>query len=180
MELVSSMLDTVYVQIRHMEFWFGQYGLRDKSCNDEITIYSDPIKTNKLGYFEITTHISLAYVLKYELNEQEDYKAINKIKKFLNSDSQIFFNYNYPRNDDDLLFQVRHFAPVNRKKHKPTYINMWTKLSDRLDINEIIKCVKILLREFFHENVSNVKVLDIPTYDETKKFFEDEYLPHIM
>lgn len=167
------MLDTVYVDIRHMNFWFGEYGLCDKSCNDEITIYSNANKNNKLGYFEITTHISLAYLYNNELNHEEDYDYKKEIEEFLNDDSQIIYNYIYPRDDKGLLYQVNHFAPLNRNNHKPVYIDMWTKLSDEFDINEIKKCVKILVKEFFFENVSNVQFLDIPTYDETKNAYEE-------
>ncbi|ETI69387.1 hypothetical protein BAVI_07381 [Neobacillus vireti LMG 21834] len=122
----------------------------------------------RLGYFEITTHIGLAYLYNNELNGQEDYDYKKKIEEFLNDDSPIIYNYIYPRDDEDLLYQVDHFAPLNRNNHKPIYIDMWNKLSDELDINEIKKCVKILVKEFLHENIPNVELLDIPTYDETK------------
>ena len=169
------MVDKVYVDIRHMNFWYGEYGLCDKSCNDEITIYSDANKTSKLGYFEITTHIGLAYLYNNELNGQEDYDYKKKIEEFLNDDSQIIYNYIYPRDDEDLLYQVDHFAPLNRNNHRPIYIDMWTKLTDELDINEVKKCVKILVKEFLHENVSNVELLDIPTYNETKNSYDEDY-----
>ncbi|SFS70111.1 hypothetical protein [Marininema halotolerans] len=171
------MLDTVYVDIRHMNFWFGVYGFQDKSCNDEITIYSDANMTNTLGYFEITTHESLTHLIKYQLDDEEDGSFKREIEKFLNDDSQIFYSYIYPRDDEDLLHQVSHFAPLNRKNHKPIYIDMWTKLSDELDINEIKKCAKILVKEFLHENILNIKIVDIPTYDETKESYEKDYGP---
>lgn len=167
------MLDTVYVDIRHWSFWYGVYGLEDKSLNDEITIYSDAKKTDKLGYFEITTHKSLTYLYKHELDEEEDESFKRKIEKFLNDDSQIFYHYIYPRDDEDLLDQVSHFAPLNRKNHKPIYIDMWTKLSNELDIDEIKKCVKILVKEFLHENVSKIELIDIPTYHETRNSYEE-------
>ena len=71
------------------------------------------------------------------------------------------------------MYQVAHFAPLNRNNHKPVYIDMWTKHSDEFDTNEIKKCVKILVKEFFFENVSNVQFLDIPTYDETKNAYDE-------
>lgn len=167
------MLDTVYVHIRHMNFWFGEYGLCDKSCNDEITIYSDANRTNKMGCFDILTHISLAYLYNNELDLEEDYDYKKEIEEFLRGDSQVVYDYIYPRDDESLLYQVNHFAPLNKNNHKPTYIYMWTKLSDELDINEIKKCVKILVKEFFLEDVSNVQFLDIPTYDETKNAYDE-------
>lgn len=79
----------------------------------------------------------------------------------------------YPSDDEGLLYQVNHFAPLNRSNHKPTYIYMWIKLSDELDTNEIKKCVKIFVKDFFFENVLHVQFLDIPTYDETKNLFDE-------
>jgi hypothetical protein len=169
------MLDTVYVHIRHMNFWYGEYGICDKSCNDEITIYSDAYKTQILGYFEITTHKSLEYLYHCELTDQEDYDYKKKIEKFLKGNSQVIYNYIYPRDDDDLLDQVNHFAPLNSNNHKPIYIDMWTKLSDELNIEEIKKSVKILVKEFLHKSVSNIEFLDIPTYEETKNSYDEDF-----
>jgi hypothetical protein len=139
------MLDTIFVEIRHMNFWWGEFGFCDKSCNDEITIYSDAKKTNQLGYFEITTHKSLTYIYNQELYDVDDESFKRIIEKFLNDESQIFYHYIYPKDDEDLMYQVSHFAPFNSNNHKPIYIDMWTKLSNTLDINEIKKCVKILI-----------------------------------
>ncbi|NRD80867.1 hypothetical protein HPT25_26420 [Bacillus sp. BRMEA1] len=166
------MLDTVYVDIRHMDFWFGHYGLIDKSWNDEVKLYSDANKTNDMGYFEISTHTGLA-ALYNNLDDKEDYEQKKEIEDFLNGETQVYYSYLYPRYDEDLLDQVSHFAPLNKFNHKPIYIDMWTKLSEKLDINEIKNCVRILVKKFFHENVSNIVILEIPTYEETKKDYDE-------
>jgi hypothetical protein len=173
------MLKTLYADIRHMNFWYGEYGLCDKSCNDEITIYSDPYKKNKLGYFEITTHKCLTYVYSYELNDEDDYDYKKEIEEFLNGGSKIAYYYIFPNGEEDLQYQVNHFAPLNKENHKPKYIYMWTKLSEDLNANEIKNCVKIFAKEFLHENVSNVVLLEVPTYEETKKDYDEDWAPFL-
>jgi hypothetical protein len=173
-------MDTVYVHIRHWLFWYGNYGLYDKSCNDEITLYRDKDQTKYLGYFDIMTKTCLKYFLENNLDENEDNEFYNEVNDFLLSDKDVYFSYIYPRFTDDIENQVTHFAPANGKGHKPVYIYMWTKLSDRLDVTEIKKCVKILVKEFFHEDVKNIEILDIPTYDEAKLSYEEDYAPHIQ
>jgi hypothetical protein len=167
-------LDTVYVHIRHWAFWYGIYGFCDKSCNDEVTIYSDRDRTNFLGYFEITTINCLKYLLNNELDKEDDAEYWNEIEDFLESEKDIDYSYIYPRDFEDITDQVKHFAPTNEKGEKPVYINMWTKQSESLDSDEIKNCVKIIVKEFFHGDVLNVEILGIPTYEETKLIFDEE------
>lgn len=168
-------MDTVYVHIRHYSFWYGVYGLCDQSGNDEVKIYSDKDKTNFLGYFEITTSESLKYLLNNELDKIEDSEYCNEIEAFLKSEKVMDYSYIYPRDFHDIDDQVKHFAPTNEKGEKPVYIYMWTKQSESLGINEIKECVKILAKEFLHEDVINVEILDIPAYEETKLAFNEDF-----
>jgi len=169
------MLHTVFVDIRHLNFWWGEYGFQEKSGNDEITIYLDASATNKLGYFEITTHTSLTYLYENELDDRDDASIKQTIKEFLTSDSFLFYYYIYPRNKDDLKNQVTYSAPVNKKNHKPIYVDMWTKHSDEFDTNEIKKCVKLLLKQFFNADVLNVELINVPTYEEVKESYEESF-----
>ncbi|MBH5319501.1 hypothetical protein I6N90_17025 [Paenibacillus sp. GSMTC-2017] len=173
-------MDTIYVHVRHWLFWYGVYGFTDKSCNDEITLYSDKEKNNFVAYFELSTKLSLINLLKYDLDiigDEQEY--INEIENFLNSKKEFDFSYIYPRDEEDLSDQVEHFAPTNEKGHKPTYIDMWTKLSERWDVAEIEKTVKLLANHFLQVDVKNVEFLEIPTYEETKLCYEEYYAPYI-
>lgn len=170
----------MYVHIRHWLFWYGNYGFCDKSCEDEVTIYLDKDKATYLGCFEITTRASLQYHLNNEIDKLDETEFYNEIESFLENEREIYYSYIYPRDDEDIQYQVKHFAPTNGKGHKPIYIDMWSKLSDGLDINEIKKCVKILVKEFFHTDVLNVEILDIPTYEGTKVSYNLDYAPHVQ
>lgn len=174
------MINTIYINIRHWLFWYGNYGFCENSCNDEITIYQDKDKKAFLGYFEVTTHKSLEYFINNEEVVESDYPELYKeIKEFLNSDNKIHYSYIYPRDKEDISDQVKHNAPVNDKGYKPIYIEMWSKLSDYWNAEEIKKCVKILGKEFYNEDIVNVKILDIPAYEETKLSYNEDYVPYI-
>lgn len=172
------MISTVYIHIRHSLFWYGHYGFCENSCNDEITVYRDKDKKEFLGYFEVITHCSLEYLINNEEDLEVDYPEFYKeIEEFLNSDNKVYYSYIYPRDKEDIDYQVRHSAPVNDKGHKPVYIYMWSKLSDYWNEDEIKKCVKILSKEFFNEEILNVEILDIPTYEKTEVSYNEDYVP---
>lgn len=78
-----------------------------------------------------------------------------------------------------VAYQVDHYAPINDKGHKPTYIYMWSKLSKYWDTNEIEKSIKILAMDFFNLDIERVELLEIPTYEETKLSFQRDYAPFI-
>ncbi|MFB7142529.1 hypothetical protein ACFCYN_23235 [Gottfriedia sp. NPDC056225] len=174
-----SSINTVYVNIRHMNFWYGHYNFCQKSCNDEVTIYSDENATESLGHFEITTKSSLEHLLKNVLDKKEDEEYYTEIETFVNSNSDIYYSFIYPRDDEDILHQVKNFAPTNKKNHKPIYIDMWTKTLESLDVLEIKNCVKIFIKEFFYKVVMNVEILEIPSYEQTKLSYQEDYLPFL-
>lgn len=170
-------MNTVYIDIRHMNFWYGHYNFCGKSCNDEVIIYSDESAKESLGYFEITTKLALENSLKNDLDKEEDKEDYTERESFLESNSDIYYSFKYPRDKRDIRDQVKHDAPRNEKNHKPIYIDMWTKLSESLDLNEIKVCVKIIIKEFFNTDVTTVEIIDIPSYEEVKLDFEEDWIP---
>ncbi len=171
-------IQTIYVKVRHWLFWYGVYGFCNKSCNDEITLYSDIGQKKFLGYFELTTKQSLEYLLKNDMDiigDEKDY--CDEIEEFINGKQDIHYFYIYPRDseEDSLSRQVSHFAPTNRDGYKPVYIDMWTKLSKSWDIDEIKKSVRMLAKDFLHLDIEKVELIDIPTYEETKLSYEQDY-----
>lgn len=170
-------MSKVYVQIRHWLFWYGHYGFCDKSCNDEIVIYSDKKEQHRLGYFEITTERALKYCLENDINETTDKEYYDEVKNFLYSSDGIHFYFIYPREvcyDDDLLHQVTHDAPKDGNGNKPVYIDMWTKKYECWDIDTIKGCVELLDSEFLHKGIIDIEILHIPTYEETKASYEKD------
>ncbi|MBY0088190.1 hypothetical protein HP567_012685 [Brevibacillus sp. M2.1A] len=118
-------------------------------------------------------------MLEKELDKTEDKEYCDEIEEFLNSKNDVHYSYIYPRDSEDVLHQVNHFAPINENGHKPIYIDMWSKLSTSWDIDGIKKSVRIIVKEFLHMEIDNVELLEIPTYEETKLSFQKDYEPFI-
>lgn len=156
------------MNVRHWPFWYGVYGFCNKSANDEITIYADKEKSKRLGYFDLMTEPCLNVTLKHERDWVDDEEFYVEVEAFLQGDQGVAYSYIYPRNEEDLLSQVGHSAPVNDKGHKPIYITMFSKLSAAWDMHEIERAVKILADDFLHIKVKKVEFLEMPTYEETK------------
>lgn len=163
----------MYVHVRHWQFWYGVYGFCGKSCNDEVTLYSDEARSSFLGYFELSTQRCLEYSLKYDLDPADDREFCNEIEEFLHGEKTVAYSYIYPRDERDLSRQVPHFAPANDKGHKPVYITMFSKLSEAWDMQEIERSIRIVDGDFLRIGIDKVEFLEIPTYEETKKSYEE-------
>ncbi|GGA18196.1 hypothetical protein GCM10008018_72710 [Paenibacillus marchantiophytorum] len=161
-------------------FWYGAFGFCSKSRNDEITLYSDQDQKIFLGYFELTTVTGLINILKYDMDIiGEDKEYCDEIESFIYGDEDIHYHYIYPRDLEDVSRQVSHSAPTNIDCYKPVYIDMWTKLSKSWDIDEIKTSVRIIAKDFLGLNIENVELIDIPTYEETKLSYEQDYKPFV-
>lgn len=124
------------------------------------------------------TQPCLINLLNNDLDKVEEKEFCDEIEEFINDNKDIFYSYIYPRDEEDISFQVDHFAPVNEKGHKPTYIYVWSKLSKDWDIMTIEKIVKMLANDFFHMEIEKVELLETPTYEETKLSYERDYKPY--
>jgi hypothetical protein len=165
-------LKKVYVDVRHSLFWYGVYGFCEKSGHDEVVIYSDLERNNKLAYFEITAKKSLEYLI---TEEDESITIREEIKQFLDSSDEVYYYYIYPRDEEDLLDQVKHQAPLNDKGQKPVYIDAWFKHIRNFDLETLGESVKVLMKKFFDEEIDEVEVLDWPDYEEMKMEYEEDY-----
>ncbi|WP_405082879.1 hypothetical protein ACI48J_11765 [Paenibacillus chitinolyticus] len=173
-------MKTVFVHVRHWLFWYGVYGFCDKSCSDEITLYTDEKKINFLGYFDLLTQPCLINLLNNELDKIEDKEFCSEIEEFINGNLDVGYSYIYPKDEEDISHQVTHSVPMNNNGHKPTYIYVWSKLSKVWDTSSIEKIVKIIANDFFLLNIEKVQFLEIPTYEETKVSYQRDYEPYIQ
>lgn len=111
------------------------------------------------------------------IGDEKEY--CNDIESFINGDEDILFHYIYPRDLEDVSRQVPHTAPTNIDGYKPVYIDMWSKLSQHWDVDEIKKSVRIIAKEFLGLNTEIVEFIDIPTIEETKLSYERDYKPFV-
>ncbi|MFD2115186.1 hypothetical protein ACFSTH_05655 [Paenibacillus yanchengensis] len=139
----------------------------------------DKEKNKFLAYFDLLTQSCLENLLSNDLDKVADKEYWDEIEGFIKDKKDIDYSYIYPRNEDDISYQVEHFAPMNEKQHKPVYIYVWSKLSKDWDIQSIENIVKILAKNFLHMNIEEVELLETPTYEETKVSYERDYEPYL-
>jgi hypothetical protein len=154
------------------------YCLCDKSRNDEITLYSDQERNDRLADFDLLTLPCLIDHLNNELDDTdgtEDSKYIEEIRAFISGSKDIGFSYLYPRDQEDESYQVSHDGPLNENGHKPTYIHVWSKRVEAWDMASISDHVRILAKQFLQLEVGDIVFLDIPSYEETRASFEEDY-----
>jgi hypothetical protein len=153
------------------------YGLCDKSRNDEITLYSDQERNDLLAHFDLLT---LPYLIDHLNNELDDTDGMENKEyieeiRFISGNQDIGYSYLYPRDQEDESYQVSHAGPLNEKGHKPTYIYVWSKRAEAWDIASISDHVRILAKRFLQLDVKEIVFLDIPSYEETKVSYEEDY-----
>jgi hypothetical protein len=166
----------VYIKIRHYNFWFGEYGFTEKSKNDEFWMYTDADAGNLLGYFDVSTKECLEYYMSDEAKDEMDEQEQFLLKNFYHSDRIIEFEYLYPEKNDEYQSFDKLFAPINDFGLKPSYILVWTKTQGGWDKNKIMGCAKMLAEEFLRKNIEGVEILDVPSFEETKKAYEEDFL----
>ena len=160
--------EEIFIKTETMNFWWGEYGLIEV-CDEYISIYGDAACKNLIGSCDIYAKPVLQNIMDDEDKEDED---IDKIRDFLESD-KVVYDYIYPRTIKEILFnQVRHKAPKNKYGIKPTYIMMWDNV-DVLNILEIKRCVNLFLMKFCDAEVENIQFVDVPSYEEALKEYED-------
>ncbi|WP_336783390.1 hypothetical protein [Paenibacillus illinoisensis] len=133
-----------------------------------------------MGYFELTTVIGLTNLLRYDMDIiGDDKEYCDEINRFIYGDEDIYYCYTYPRDGEDVSYQVTHAAPTNMEGYKPIYIDMWSKLSQSWDIDEVKKHINIIAKDFLGLNTVNIEFIDIPSFEETKISYEQDYKPFV-
>ncbi|MCM3171951.1 MULTISPECIES: hypothetical protein [Paenibacillus] len=168
-------METIYVEVRHWNFWYGVYGFCNHSRNDEITLYLDKDKNHFLGHFDLLTEPCLVHLLTNELDRVEDREFCEEIEAFLENQHDVVYSYIYPRDEEDLADQVNHFAPFNEKGHKPIYINVMSKRSAYWDVTSIKDITRRLTSDFLQEEIIKVEFINVPTYEESQATYEQDY-----
>lgn len=166
--------NTIYVAVRHWGFWYGVYGLCNKSWSDEITLYLDKEKNSVLGHFDLLTERCLIHLMHNVLDRAEDNDFRDEIEAFIKGNKDVAYSYIYPRDEEDVLYQVGHLAPVNDKGFRPTYIYVFSRLSEAWDAVSVKEIVNILANDFLAMEIGDVELIEIPTYEEAKISYEED------
>jgi hypothetical protein len=160
--------NVVYIEVRHLDYWWGIYRLTKKTEWEDIIIYvKSGNRFNKIVGFCVCTKEYFRDSLE-ELEHDPDQKDfVNKIQEFLeNHNIKYHFYYDNP-NDED-FYEVPFEAQRNDRNIKPRSIELWYP-SEGIDKETIDDCVKIFLKEFLDMNVERVEYKDTVCVEEAIK-----------
>jgi len=145
----------VYVRTESYNLWWGIYGLCQLTGWEDIDIYDDLERINKLGSTCICTKDYLGHVLEDLVEDPEEKCFIDQIKEYLNDD-QIHYHYYYDNPADEEFYQLPYpNLPLNDNGVKPRSFEMWHP-SNGINIAVIKDCVEVYCRTFL--NLEDVQV----------------------
>lgn len=134
----------IYFDVRHMDYWWGIYGLKDLTNWEDVLIYSKiGDKFEKLGYFCISTESFIKSSMD-DIEEESDF--LDEVKHFLEGNNT-HCHYYYDRKSYGEIYEVAHQAPLSDEGLKPSSIEMWTK-GNGIGLDTVEECIEIYLKDF--------------------------------
>lgn len=149
-------MDIVYVDIGHMDFWWGVHGLADKTGWEDVYLFKKAGRHfEKIAAFCICTRP----YLEKTLSEPDDDDAAlepytHKVRTFLKNQKIAYF-YAYDDPATGGFWEVPFNAPRNERGVKPNYIELWHPAGG-IDIQIVTESVTAFCEEFFSVSIQEV------------------------
>jgi hypothetical protein len=164
---------TIYIDIAHMNFWWGVYGFCNKTDWEDVIMYEQV--NNEFEKITWTCICSRRYFengFEDLENDPDEIDFVHKIREFLSS-RDITYHYYYDRPADDDFYEVQYEAPRNIYGIKPRSIETWYPSAD-IGIEEVEGCTKEFCKKFLGNDVVEVKFKDIVSRkDALESYVED-------
>jgi hypothetical protein len=136
----------IYFDVRHMDYWWGIYGLRELTNWEDVLIYSKVgSKYEKLGYFCISAESFVKSSLEDTCEESE---FIDEVRLFLEG-NDTYCHYYYDSKCYGEIYEVPHKTPLSDEGLKASSIEMWVK-DEGVGLDTIEKCIDIYMKEFLN------------------------------
>jgi hypothetical protein len=171
------MSKTIYIDVRHMNFWWGVYGFSNKTDWEDVIMY-EMVNTEfeKVAWTCICSRKYFESGLEDLENDPDERDLVHKIKEFL-SNSDIIFHYYYSNSAEEDFYEVPYEAPRNAYDVKPSSIETWYP-SDDIGIEEIERCTTEFCKKYLDIDIVEVKFKEtvsrkdaLESYVEDMKFF---------
>jgi hypothetical protein len=164
---------TVYIDVRHTNFWWGVYGFCGKTDWEDVIMYD--LVNNEFEQIAWTCICSRKYFengLEDLENDPNERDFVQKIREFLNS-RNITYHYYYDKPADDDFYEVSYEAPSNVYGVKPRSIETWYP-SNGIGIEEVENCTVEFCKKFLDINAIEVKFKDyVSRQDALESYVED-------
>lgn len=147
---------TIYIDIMHLDYWWGIYELAKKTSWEDITIYTKKgNRFKKIGWVCICTKPYFENSIEELEKDIEERDFVKKIKRFLSS-NEIKYHYYYDNPQNANFYEVPFEAARNQINVKPRSIEIWHPDSG-IDKATVDGCVKDYLKKFLDINVKKVQ-----------------------
>lgn len=163
----------IYVDTRHLDYWWGIYGIAEKTGWEDIVMYIKKGNSfKKIGWICVCTKAYLKSGLEDLEKDTEEMDFVKKVKEFL-PHNYIKYHYYYDNPGDKDFYEVPFEAKRNEMNVKPSSIEMWYP-SNGIDKAIVDDCVENFLGKFLNITVERIEYKDIVSTEEAIKEYVKE------
>jgi hypothetical protein len=167
------MSKTIYIDVKHMDFWWGIYEFCNKTSWEDIVMYDmDNGEFKEIARTCACSRADFESGLEDIENNPEERDFVWKIKEFLRNES-ITYHYYYDKLNDEDFYQVPFEAKRNVNNIKPCSIETWYH-GDGIGVEEAQHCTIDFCKMFLNTDVMEVKFKEIISRkDALESYVED-------
>lgn len=132
----------LHIDVRHLDYWWGVYGLTAKTSWEDVLLYREPGEgCERLGAFCICTPRNLESGLEEPADgpEEGSYQAL--VRRFLRERT---LQHRYYSPEDEATFE----AARGREGVKRPFMEIWHP-ADGVDLDVILECARSYCKEAF-------------------------------
>lgn len=150
--------------------WWGIYGLTEKVGWEDLNIFYE--NGEQVGVFCLNTKGYLRANLDDLKSKPSESEFAKAVEDYLN-DNKFYYWYYYGKREDEDFYEVPYeFAPRNEKGVKPRFMDIWHP-DENIGISTIKTAVKEFGRKFLNQEITNIKIENVETFEEAIKSFEE-------
>lgn len=174
----------IYVDVRHLNFWWGIYGFCNNTSWEDMVIYRKWGRGyRKLAWTCICTKTYFENGLDDLKNDPDEKEFVEKIIEFLDS-GQIRYHFYYDKPNDTDFYEVPYEAQRNENNFKPCSIETWYP-SNGVDKEVLNNCARNFCEKFLGLEVDSVDFKEVVSFEKARNsYLEDmkvwEHNPEIM
>lgn len=163
----------VYIDVRHLNFWWGFYGFCNATSWEDMIIYRKWGKSyRKLAWTCICTKPYFESGLEDLKNDPDEKDFVEEITDFLDS-SQIRYHYYYDKPNSRNFYEVPYEAQRNGDNIKPSSIETWYP-SNGVDKAVLEKCAIEFCKKFLGIEVDSVEFKEVILFEDAlNKYLEE-------
>jgi hypothetical protein len=164
--------NTIYVDVMHLDYWWGIYGLTPKTNWEDIVMYvKKGLRYKKIGWICVCSKQYFENGFEDLEKDPEEREFVQLIKEFLEKD-EIKYHYYYDNPDDKDFYEVPFEAERNERNIKPRSIEMWYP-NKGIDKETIDDCVKNFCQKFLNIDVDRIEYKEVISIDEANKEYSE-------